>query len=51
MTAEIDARLAIAQLYGAFTLLWSVLLLGERPPRWRWLGVALLVLGAIAISR
>lgn len=35
----------------AFILLWSVLLLGERPPRWRWLGVALLVLGAIAISR
>lgn len=35
----------------ALILLWSVLLLGERPPRWRWLGVALLVLSAVAISR
>ena len=35
----------------AFILLWSVLLLGEQPLRWRWLGVALLVLGALGISR
>lgn len=34
----------------AFILLWSILLLGERPPRSRWLGVTLLVLGAIGIS-
>jgi uncharacterized membrane protein len=35
----------------AFVMLWSVLLLGERPRRWRWVGAALLVAGALAVSR
>lgn len=34
----------------AFILGWSILLLDERPHRWRWIGVALLGLGALAIS-
>jgi drug/metabolite transporter (DMT)-like permease len=42
---------ALFALRTAFIILWSVLLLQERPRRWRWVGVALLVIGAIAISQ
>lgn len=42
---------ALFALRTAFIVLWSVLLLQERPRRWRWVGVALLVIGAIAISQ
>jgi drug/metabolite transporter (DMT)-like permease len=34
-----------------FITLWSVLLLGERPSRWRWCGVGLLALGALLIAQ
>ncbi|HJZ50260.1 MAG TPA: DMT family transporter, partial [Roseiflexaceae bacterium] len=34
-----------------FVMLWSGLLLGERPSRWRWAGVGLLALGALLIAQ
>jgi len=42
---------ALFTLHIVFITLWSVLLLGERPSRWRWSGIGLLALGALLIAQ